>query len=189
MRKSMNFWLFGLVTALSMMLVACDKIEEKKSSEEVSSIEPVKSSEFIVYSGHDIIGTTLGTRAANVNGNLWYQNWERPVNVTDAERTKVVEEFSKVRLNAKNEYKVTWLNFWVQQVYKGQTSYTDGYDQNIGLGSDHMNHLQVFNNLKEEVISWWPTSLNGKACMSTSTTSMPVTTRQYIPTMKPTSSI
>lgn len=160
MRKSMIFWLFGLVTALSMMLVACDKIEEKKSSEEVSSIEPVKSSEFIVYSGHDIIGTTLGTRAANVNGNLWYQNWERPVNVTDAERTKVVEEFSKVRLNAKNEYKVTWLNFWVQQVYKGQTSYTDGYDQNIGLGSDHMNHLQVFNNLKEEVISWWPYQAN-----------------------------
>ena len=164
MRKSMNFWLLCLISVLSLTLVACDKIEEKnKNSSDDVAVEPVKSSEFIVYSGHDIIGTTMGTRAANVNGNLWYQNWERPTNVNEivANETELVKNYFSTKFeNAQNEYKVTWLNFWVQQVYKGQTSYNDGYNQNIGLGSNHMDHLQVFNNLKEEVISWWPYQSN-----------------------------
>ena len=164
MRKSMNFWLLCLISVLSLTLVACDKIEEKnKNSSDDVAVEPVKSSEFIVYSGHDIIGTTMGTRAANVNGNLWYQNRERPTNVNEivANETELVKNYFSTKFeNAQNEYKVTWLNFWVQQVYKGQTSYNDGYNQNIGLGSNHMDHLQVFNNLKEEVISWWPYQSN-----------------------------
>lgn len=160
MKKFMNSGLFSLISVFLLTLVSCDSIEDKNTGSDVAAVEPVKSSEFIVYSGHDIIGTTLGTRGANVNGNLWYQNWERPVNVTDAERAKVVEEFAKKREGVSNEYKVTWRNFWVHQVYKGEQTYIDGYNQNIGKGSDHMNHLQVFNNLKEEVISWWPYQSN-----------------------------
>ena len=76
---------------------------------------------------------TKATRAANVNGNQWYQNWGRPTNVTEEERAKVVEEFSKKRVGEKNTISVTWKNFWVQQVYKGETTYTDGFGQNIGL--------------------------------------------------------
>ena len=34
------------------------------------------------------------TRGHNVNGNMWYQQWVRPVNVTDAEKAKVIAEFS-----------------------------------------------------------------------------------------------
>jgi LysM repeat protein len=164
MRKTIDFWLFSLISVLSLTLVACDKIYTNESSiDDDTVVDPVKSSEFIVYSGHSVIGSTLGTRAANVNGNLWYQNWERPTNVNEivANETELVKNyFSTKRENVQNEYKVTWLNFWVQQVYKGQTSYTDGYNQNIGLGSNHMDHLQVFNNLKEEVISWWPYQSN-----------------------------
>lgn len=164
MKKSWQIWQCIFVAALSVMFTSCSDNEVENDAAVEAAIEaafaPVKSSDFVVYSGHNIIGTTFGTRAANVNGNLWYQDWERPINVTEAERAKVVEEFSKVRENAQNVYKVTWRNFWVQQVYKGQTSYLDGYGQSIGLGSDHMNHLLVFNNLKEEVICWWPYEAN-----------------------------
>jgi hypothetical protein len=83
MNKSWNYWLLAPVVALSMTITSCDKIYDNKSSVDDAVVEPVKSSEFIVYSGHSIIGSTLGTRAANVNGNLWYQNWERPTNVNE----------------------------------------------------------------------------------------------------------
>jgi len=119
------------------------------------AIRPAKKPEFKVYSGGQTI-SAANTRAVDVNGNLWYQNWERPVNITDAERDKVVEEFSKVREDAVNTVSVTWKNFWVQQVYKGTATGIDGYGNNTGTLSDKMNHLQVFNNLKTEVISWWP---------------------------------
>jgi len=145
----------ALTTLLAGALTSCTN-DEQTPATQGESFAPVKSTDFIVYSGKNLIGTTFGTRGANVNGNLWYQNWERPTNVTDEERAKVIEEFSKVREGAKNNYKVDWQNFWVQQVYKGEQTYIDGYGNNIGLGSDHMNHLQAFNNLKAEVISWWP---------------------------------
>jgi hypothetical protein len=72
MRKTIDFLLFSLISVLSLTLVACDKIYTNESSiDDDTVVAPVKSSEFIVYSGHSVIGSTLGTRAANVNGNLW----------------------------------------------------------------------------------------------------------------------
>lgn len=94
------------------------------------------------------------TRGVNVNGNIWYQNWERPVNVTDAEKAKVVEEFSKVRRNAVNDVNIVWENFWVQQVYTGEQTYNDGFGQPIGTGSSHMNHLLTYNDNKVEKVYW-----------------------------------
>lgn len=122
------------------------------------TMNPAQDADFKVYSGGVTIGSTFAqaTKGANVNGNLWYQTFERPTNVTDEERAKAIEEFSKKREGAKNTLQVNWTNFWVQQVYKGETQYTDGYGQSTGAGSNKMNHLLVFNNLKEEVISWWP---------------------------------
>jgi hypothetical protein len=96
------------------------------------------------------------TRGVDVNGNLWYQNWYRPTNVTADEIAWAKQEFGKVRRDTKPWISVEWSNYWVQQVYKGEQSYIDGFNQNIGLGSDHMDHLKVFNNKKKEVISWWP---------------------------------
>lgn len=109
----------------------------------------------------DMTGNTASTRSAmtrgaDVNGNLWYQNWNRPTNVTAEEIAWAKEEFGKVRRDTRPWVSIEWANYWVQQVYKGEQSYIDGNNQNIGLGSDHMDHLQVFNNKKKEVISWWP---------------------------------
>ena len=122
------------------------------------SIQVTKSPDFNAYSGKKTLAGT--TRSADVNGNLWYQNWQRPVNVTEAEKAKVVEEFSKKREGVKNTQQITWENFWVQQVYKGEATYNDGFGQNIGVASDKMNHLLLFNTIKEEVVSWWPYQVN-----------------------------
>lgn len=147
--------------ALCCIFTGCsDKDDNGLSSQEKMQVtmNPAQDADFKVYSGGVVIGSTFvkGTKGTNMNGNMWYQTYERPTNVTDAERAKAIEEFSKKREGAKNDVQVTWTNFWVQQVYKGETTYIDGNNQGIGAGSNKMNHLLVFNNLKEEVISWWP---------------------------------
>ena len=98
------------------------------------------------------------TRAANVNGNMWYQDWKRPTNVTDEEIAWAKEEFGKVRRNTRPWVSINWSNYWVQQVYKGEQSYTDGYGSSIGAGSNHMDHLVAFNRLSRTILNWWPLS-------------------------------
>lgn len=97
----------------------------------------------------------LKTRSANVNGNMWYQTWVRPTNITTEEIAWAKEEFGKVRKDTKPWVSIEWSNYWVQQVYKGTTHYVDGYGSDV-LGSNQMYHLKVFNNKKVEVICWWP---------------------------------
>lgn len=113
----------------------------------------VKAPEMVAYSGNHYWSAPGGTRGVDVNGNLWYQNWDRPTNVTQEEIQKVLEAVAEPRVNAVNEITIEWENFWVQQVYKGQTSYRDHYDNNRGLGSDLMNELHVWN---DNVEVWWP---------------------------------
>ena len=141
---------------MGLVLVSCSSdLSEDYDFNQNTTFKVNHSSNFICYSGTKLIGAT-SSRAAKVNGNLWYQNWERPTNVTDAEREKVIKEFSKKREGAKNDISVTWKNFWVQQVFKGDASYKDANGNSIALGSDHMNLLSVFNNLKTTVVSWNP---------------------------------
>ena len=158
LRKSISRLAISITIEMGLMLTACSEINPtgEVGPTDKPDFSLIQSSDFIFYSGTNLIGTTIGTRANDASGNIWYQTWQRPTNITDEERAKVAEEFGKVRDGAKNSVSVTWKNFWVQQVYKGQTTYKDGYDSNIGLGSDCMDMLSVFNNLKTEVISWWP---------------------------------
>ena len=121
----------------------------------IPDYKPAKATDFRIYSGKTVLSSTMDTRAANVNGNLWYQNWERPTNVTEEEKAKVIAEFSKKREGATNTLQVTWKNYWVQQVYKGEAEYLDGFNQNIGVASDKMNHLLAYNQNYDEEI-WWP---------------------------------
>lgn len=84
------------------------------------------------------------TRGHNVNGNMWYQQWERPVNVTESEKTKVITEFSKVREGATHTENLPWENYWVQQVYQGTRPSVDGTGTNV-YPSDVMNQLIAWN--------------------------------------------
>lgn len=103
--------------------------------EEVNLCATPKS---VAYSGNYLL-------SFDVNGNLWYQNWDRPINVTQEEIEKVVAEFSKVREGVVNDIHIDWENYWVQQVFTGTQTYIDGYGNNIGTGSSHMNHLLAYN--------------------------------------------
>lgn len=84
------------------------------------------------------------TRGVNVNGNLWYQEWKRPVNVTEAEKQKVVAEFSKVRDGATHTENLPWENYWVQQVYQGTNPSVDGTGTKV-YPSNVMNQLIAYN--------------------------------------------
>jgi len=160
MKKKKIILLLAIPVTIGMgfMLTACSDTYSRDDDGPTNQADfnLTQSSDFIYYSSTTLIGSTMGTRANDASGNIWYQTWQRPVNITDEERAKVAEEFGKVREGAKNSVSVTWKNIWVQQVYKGQAAYTDGFNIDIGPGSDDMDMLSVFNNLKTEVISWWP---------------------------------
>ena len=87
---------------------------------------------------------TAGTRGWDVNGNLWYKQWERPVNVTDAEKAKVSAEFAKIRENAVNTISIPWENYWVQQVHQGDRASLDGNNARV-YPSGVMNQLLAYN--------------------------------------------
>lgn len=88
--------------------------------------------------------TQTVTRGHNVNGNMWYQQWERPVNVTEAEKAKVIAEFSKVREGYTHTKNLPWENYWVQQVYQGVSPSVDGTGTNV-YPSGVMNQLIAWN--------------------------------------------
>ena len=85
------------------------------------------------------------TRSHNVNGNLWYQNWERPINVTADEASKVLAAFSVKRENQTNAITINWDNYWVHQVHQSNNTYYDGYGQNTGDIHTKMNKIIAYN--------------------------------------------
>lgn len=158
MKKTNLILALSVTIGMGFVFTACSDTHSNEGEPAVSQqdFNLTQSSDFAFSSRTSLIGSTFDTRAANTSGNIWYKEYSRPTNVTDAERAKVVEEFSQKREGAKNQLSVTWKFFYVQQVYKGETEYKDGYNQNIGKGSDHMDKILVFNNLKTEVIKWDP---------------------------------
>ncbi|WP_028906752.1 hypothetical protein [Xylanibacter ruminicola] len=92
-----------------------------------------------------LASVTATTRAASVNGNLWYQNWQRPVNVTSDEAAKVLTAFSVKRENQTNAITINWNNYWVHQVHQSNNSYYDGYGQNTGDIHTKMNKIIAYN--------------------------------------------
>lgn len=88
------------------------------------------------------------TRGHNVNRNEWGTgngvggNVKVPVNVTEDEARLVYNYFNQDRRNDRSA-QVNWTDFFISEVWKGTSTYTDGNGNNIGVASDKMNHLQV----------------------------------------------
>ena len=97
------------------------------------------------FADASLASVTATTRAHNVNGNLWYQNWQRPVNVTSDEATKVLTAFSVKREKQTNAITINWNNYWVHQVHQSNNSYYDGYGQNTGDIHTKMNKIIAYN--------------------------------------------
>jgi len=91
-----------------------------------------------------------GTRSANVNRNEWGTGDNSkvgghvviPANVTPDERTLVYNYFNEKRENAVNKNNVIWTDYFISEVWKGETTYKDAAGGDV-KGSDKMNHLQV----------------------------------------------
>lgn len=132
------------------LLSSCSTENEPAYSNPKGSIL-VKAPEVVAYSGGHF-WKAPATRGHDVNGNLWYQNWDTPANVTPEEIAKVLEKV-KDPIYETNTIKIDWENYWVQQVYKGVASYTDGAGNSGITGSDKMDHLLAYNDNQEV---WWP---------------------------------
>lgn len=148
--KKIFYFLIGML-----LVVSCDK-KEVTGVQEIKELQYAESFEntFGKIASNQTWGFSNVTRGANVTGNLWYQNWERPVNVTDEEIEWAKQEFGKVRENTYNDVNITWENYWVQQVYTGQRGSVDG-NGNIVYPSDVCNQLIAWG-YKTNVINWYP---------------------------------
>lgn len=151
--------IFGIITLLS--FTACNHDIETYTPQE--AVNAKFESEFVKTFGEIDKTQTWGfdesikifdftqtvTRGHNVNGNIWYMQWERPVNVTDVEKAKVITEFSKVREGETHTENLPWENYWVQQVYQGTNPSVDGTGTKV-YPSNVMNQLIAYNFNKNE---------------------------------------
>ena len=139
----------GFMTSCSEDLGDYSSLEEAKKAQFAQNFEkfygtPAANQDW-GFGDATLSATRARTRSVNVNGNLWYQNWERPVNVTTDEAAKVLAEFSKKRENSTNTITINWNNYWVHQVHQSNNSYLNGYGQSTGDIHAHMNKIIAYN--------------------------------------------
>ena len=103
----------------------------------------------------DLTDNKASTRGVNANGNEWEsQGYDVPDDITGDELNTVLNVFNQ---KGKESYE-SLLDldcYFVQQVYKGTSSYTNHAGGNV-IGSDHMDWLCTVTNKHVEVVSWWP---------------------------------
>ena len=90
-------------------------------------------------------GEVLSTRMRDVNRNEWETRYVIPANVTAEEEARVLQVFNQKYEGEYNTVWIPWTRMFVQQVHKGTSSYVDGFGSSIGVGSNHMDHLQIYN--------------------------------------------
>ena len=101
----------------------------------------------------------LGSRASDTDSNHWSDNWYTPDNITEDERAAVLAEFSKVRKDAVNTIIIDAENYWIQQVYKGTSTYVDANGNTVNNGdpvSNKMDYLLAYNSGSSDCISIYP---------------------------------
>lgn len=156
MKKSIYFTLVAIIALLS----ACNGVEDVYNPEAAAMRYNASfEKEFgKIASNHDWGFDLVMTRGQDMRGNLWYQDWVRPVNVTDNEKSvdgDVVKEFSKVYKEYRPVETISYENYWIQQVYKGEKSYTANNGDTF-VGSDKMGKLLAYNNQQMNIIRYWP---------------------------------
>lgn len=143
--------IYFIVLMLSFVVVSCNHDIDYDYPQYVTD---TYNAAFIKTFGQPASNQTWGfssisatTRSAQPNSNQWgtnewdgrYLNFPRPADITESERAAVLEVFNQKGAETYTAL-VNWDKFFVQQVYKGETNYKDGYNQDV-LGSDKMNQL------------------------------------------------
>ena len=104
-----------------------------------------------IQAGHDwgfgSVGQAIRTRSADTKNNMWYtyEGITIPSPITAAERKAVADLFSEEHREACT-VTIDLTNFFIQQVYKGGSTYSSWADQNGAiteniLGSGHMEEV------------------------------------------------
>ena len=99
--------------------------------------------------GFGTIGTKVGVRSANTNGNMWADTWEVPAPLTDAQKD-IVRRYFQQNKQPKG-ISINYSDFFVQQVYKGHTNTSESQTTEVYkaanggdvIGSDKMNRLSA----------------------------------------------
>ncbi len=95
------------------------------------------------------------TRGSNTNGNQWEdQGWTVPADITAEEIAKVKAVFAQ-KGEASYTSLVDWNDYFVQQVYCGDSVYYAKNGQPV-TGAQHMDHLITVETIGVNIISWWP---------------------------------
>lgn len=151
----------GVIT--SFLLVSCEEYDFYKDKHESNGIEFEKA--FTEYIGGSIAPdqnwgfnkNKPQTRSVNPNSNMWEDEGyviPDPITQDEIERVKTVfaekmpEGYTCTSL-------VDWDSFFVQHVYKGDSIYKNGYNQDV-VGSEHMDWLCSYSDKELQVISWYP---------------------------------
>ena len=99
--------------------------------------------------------TPKTTRAAYTNGNQWEdQGYDIPADITEDELKAVLKVFSQ-KGEASYTSLIDWDEYFVQQVYKGDSTYVNHDGQTV-TGSEHMDWLCTVTNKHVNIISYWP---------------------------------
>ena len=103
-----------------------------------ASIAPDHNWGFTALPSVEELKTKAATRSAYTNSNEWANTYNVPADITDAER-QAVFEYVKAH-STENSIDINYTEFFVQQVWKGQDVYKDGYNNDV-YASDKMNQL------------------------------------------------
>ncbi len=118
----------------------CAQYEEAFVTEfcDGASIAPDHNWGFTALPSVEELKTKAATRSAFPNSNEWANTYNVPADITDAER-QAVFEYVKAH-STENSIDINYTEFFVQQVWKGQDVYKDGYNNDV-YASDKMNEL------------------------------------------------
>lgn len=165
MKRNAKLFNLGLITLMGGALASCSNELNEPSyggGNSGNGIGLIKSPDMIAWSGNETIGTTktllpdgysFQTRGSDMNANMWNQNWDCPSRSAEDLSDKELAELKALLSKGKethNEIILNYENYYVQQIYKGESSYrakdNNGGDSNeYVIGSDKMNHLQANN--------------------------------------------
>lgn len=139
---------------------AQEKIQENYNKAFIETFGQPASNQDWGFDSRQLPVAARTTRASNVNGNEWgtangagYLNFPHPAAITADELEKVLAVFNQKGAES-YEPLADYRNFFVQQVYTGEATYTDGNGTNIGKGSNQMQEMHCVTKYKQT--SYWP---------------------------------
>lgn len=159
--KTLKFSMLSLGVLAGGLLSSCS-VNDTPAGNESGKSMLAAAPKVNVYSGEgasriDWTPGYGGTKAVDVNANMWGETWDCPIREAKDLTAEELEELKGLLSPGKpveNEIIISWENYWVQQIYKGEDSYNthdrctqagcDHVNNGTELGSGHMEHLQVY---------------------------------------------